>query len=96
MPPAQPTPTQTTVNTQDFLFEFIPNGAYLKVSALDPKTGTEVSIVGALAARQSDLILLASRKLITALNAASAAKLATQQAPAPAALPKKQRGGLEV
>ena len=44
-------------------FEFLPNGAYVKVSAVDEKTGIEVSIVGDARATQSELQRLALRKL---------------------------------
>jgi hypothetical protein len=47
----------------DYLIEFISQGAYVKVSALDPVSGMEVSIVGAAGATQSDLARLAIRKL---------------------------------
>jgi hypothetical protein len=31
---------------KEYLLEFIPNGNFVKVCAIDPETGTEVSIVG--------------------------------------------------
>ena len=45
------------------LFEFIPQGRFMKVSAVDPKTGVEVSIVGPLTASQEYLERLAVQKL---------------------------------
>ena len=52
-----------TVNLTQVLFEFIPQGRYVKVSAVDPVTGMEVSIVGDASAPQSTLQRLAKRKL---------------------------------
>lgn len=43
--------------------EFIPQGAYVKVSAIDPRTGTEASIVGNARSSQAELTRLAKRKL---------------------------------
>ena len=45
------------------IFEFISMGRFVKVSAIDTKTGTEVSIVGDLTAGEVALRQLASRKL---------------------------------
>ncbi|MCP4924164.1 MAG: serine hydroxymethyltransferase [bacterium] len=47
----------------EIFFEFIPNGRFIKVSAVDPKTGVEVSIVGSSAASQDYLKRLAAQKL---------------------------------
>jgi hypothetical protein len=44
-------------------FEFIPNGAYVKVVAIDAATGVEVSIVGARATDQATLERTAYAKL---------------------------------
>jgi len=44
-------------------FEFIPQGAYVKVTAIDGATGTEASIVGAANAPQSVLERTALAKL---------------------------------
>lgn len=49
---------------QDFIVEMIPHGKYVKVTAVDVKTGREVSIVGAASATQNDLRKLAVNKLI--------------------------------
>ena len=43
--------------------EFIPQGAYVKVSAICAQTGFEVSIVGDAKASQKELEALAVRKL---------------------------------
>ncbi len=45
------------------LFEFKRVGAYVKVSAVDAKTGTEVSIVGSAKATQEYLQRTALKKL---------------------------------
>ncbi len=44
-------------------FEFIRQGAYVKVVAIDAASGLEVSIVGAAGTPQADLERLALRKL---------------------------------
>lgn len=48
---------------KEILFEFTRFGASVKVSALDPATNTEVSIVGPLAAGEAYLKQVAARKL---------------------------------
>jgi len=48
-------------------FEFLPQGAYVKVSAVHEGTGTEVSIVGDARVTQADLQRIALRKLEKAL-----------------------------
>lgn len=45
------------------ILEFIPVGSYVKVSAIDPVTGTEVSIVGDPARGETALRQTAIRKL---------------------------------
>jgi hypothetical protein len=45
------------------IIEFIPMGAYVKVSAIDPVTGTEVSIVGDPMRGEAALKQTAARKL---------------------------------
>ena len=45
------------------IFEYVPNGHYIKVSAIDEETGTEVSIVGDARATQSELQRIARMKL---------------------------------
>jgi len=47
----------------EVIIEFRHNGAYVKVSAIDVATGTEVSIVGDPAAGEAALRRLALRKL---------------------------------
>lgn len=46
-----------------YLVEFHRVGAYVKVSAIDPDTNTEVSMVGDPRASEADLTRLAIRKL---------------------------------
>lgn len=48
--------------------EFIPVGGYVKVSAIDPKSGTEVSIVGDPKQGNEALKRTAVRKLFYVLN----------------------------
>lgn len=50
------------------ILEFIPRGAYVKVSAVDPVTGTEVSIVGDPTRGEAALRQLAIRKLEYVMN----------------------------
>lgn len=63
------------MTAREVLFEMRRVGAYVKVSALDAETGTEVSIVGNPAAGEAMLKLTARRKLeyVMAKNAAAAA-----------------------
>lgn len=51
------------MNRSGYLLEFIPARGAIKVSAIDPITGTEVSIVGSPTASQSQLERVAVRKL---------------------------------
>ncbi|WP_138379887.1 DUF6898 family protein [Luteithermobacter gelatinilyticus] len=48
---------------EEFLVEFIQVGNSVKVSAVDPRTGREVSIVGSPRASQAELSRLAINKL---------------------------------
>ncbi len=48
---------------EGYIIEFVQNGSYTKVSAVDPVTLTEVSIVGATNAGREHLTHLAVRKL---------------------------------
>lgn len=48
---------------EPYIIEFIAHGHGVKVTAIDPETGREVSIVGAAGATQDDLAQLAVRKL---------------------------------
>lgn len=50
------------------IVEFIPVGSYVKVSAIDPKTRTEVSIVGDPKQGEEALKRTAVRKLLYILN----------------------------
>jgi hypothetical protein len=52
----------------DVIYEFRRVGAYVKVSAVDPKTLTEVSITGAPTAGEESLKRTARRKLEYVLN----------------------------
>jgi len=48
---------------ESYIIEFIAHGHGVKVSAIDPESGREVSIVGAAGAGKEDLAQLAIRKL---------------------------------
>lgn len=54
---------RTFEHLSEVLFEFISVGKSVKVCALDPKTGVEVSIVGPLNASSLDLKHIAMAKL---------------------------------
>lgn len=54
---------QTYQMPRQVLFEFIRMGAYVKVSAIDTETNTEVSIVGPPAAGEAALKATALKKL---------------------------------
>jgi hypothetical protein len=47
----------------EVLYEFVRLGAYVKVTAIDPQTGIEASVVGPPSAGESGLKALALRKL---------------------------------
>jgi hypothetical protein len=46
-----------------YILEFVPQGRFVKVSAVDPETGTEAVIVGDAAAGRMELEKTAIRKL---------------------------------
>lgn len=52
-----------TTNPEGVIFEFIPRGRYVKVSAVDIASGIEASIVGDASAPQERLETLALQKL---------------------------------
>ncbi len=58
----------------EYLLEFRRIGKYVKVSALDPVTTEEVSIVGDAEASQEELSRIAVRKLEYVLNKKTGAK----------------------
>lgn len=72
------------MNNRGYLLEFLPARGAVKVSAIDPLTGTEVSIVGSPAASQRQLEQVAVRKLEYVLG-----KAEQQEGPLP-------RRGIEV
>jgi len=51
------------IHLPEVLFEFVKQGRYVKVMAVDPKTGTEVAIVGDASATKKRLQNLAIQKL---------------------------------
>lgn len=48
---------------KEYLVEFMVQGAYVRVCAIDPDTGTEAVAVGAASASKDELSRLAVRKL---------------------------------
>lgn len=48
---------------REVLFEFVRLGAYMKATAIDPRTGLEASVLGPPAAGEAALRRLALRKL---------------------------------
>ena len=52
----------------EILFEFVVRGNFVKVMAVDPVTGTEVSIVGDSRASKSTLEKVATKKLVMVLK----------------------------
>lgn len=55
------------VDLNEVLFEMVRVGNYVRVNAIDPATGTEVTMVGAAGAGEETLKRLAARKLAYAL-----------------------------
>ena len=53
---------------EEVLFEFVITGNFVKVMAVDPLTGTEISIVGDRRTSKSTLEKIATRKLIWVLK----------------------------
>ncbi|MGN6517701.1 MAG: DUF6898 family protein [Rhizomicrobium sp.] len=47
----------------EIYIEFVVQGAVAKVTAIDPRTGTEASIIGPASASRADLSQAAKRKL---------------------------------
>ncbi|GER08314.1 hypothetical protein GCM10007972_25240 [Iodidimonas muriae] len=58
---------------QGYIVEFIQTGGHLKVTAVDPETGTEATIIGDPKASRQELADLAARKLVYILNKSEAA-----------------------
>lgn len=56
------------VNLREVLFEFHQVGRHLRVNAIDPISGTEVSMIGDPSAGKEMLKRLATRKLIYVLE----------------------------
>ena len=52
----------------NYIIEFIPMGNYVKVSAIDPDSGREVSIVGDPKRSDKELEQIAVQKLLYVLN----------------------------
>jgi len=56
-------PRERGTSGKEYLVEFIVQGAYVRVAAIDPDTGTEAIAVGAASASKEELRRLAVRKL---------------------------------
>lgn len=54
-------------DTSGYLIEFVTLGNTVKVNAVDPATGTEVSIIGPVTASTAELSRIAAQKLHRAL-----------------------------
>jgi hypothetical protein len=54
---------EQAMTQRQYIVEFVPSGRYVKVSAIDPETGIEVSIVGDASASEEMLKATAVRKL---------------------------------
>ena len=63
------------MSKQGYLLEFLPMGPVTKVSAIDPASGFEVSIIGSAKASQSELSNLAVQKLKESMEQTRAAGL---------------------
>jgi hypothetical protein len=59
----------TNENPGDVLFEFRQVGTVIRVAAIDPASGTEVTVMGPASASRSDLQRLALNKLKARLSA---------------------------
>jgi len=73
----------------DCLIEIVALGNALKVTAIDPQTGAETSIVGDPSASTAHLAMLATRKLRRLQS-----QPATPAAPADAGTPARRRRGI--
>ncbi|MBX3447323.1 MAG: serine hydroxymethyltransferase [Parvibaculaceae bacterium] len=77
---------------REVIFEFVPVGISMKVSAIDVETGKEVSIVGPSSAAQTELEAIALRKLRYVLQKAGE----EGREDAPAVPPDDGKGGIVV
>ena len=60
--------SKNEVNLPEVLFEFVVQGNFVKVIAVDPITGTEIAIVGDARASRKVLENLATKKLLMVLK----------------------------
>jgi hypothetical protein len=79
---------------REVIFEFVPIGISMKVSAIDVETGKEVSIVGPSSAAQTELENIALRKLRYVLQKASGASGGSEDEGEPPARPDDGKGGI--
>ena len=77
----------------DVIFEFIQQGAYMKVSAVDARTGFEVSIVGDPQWSQRALEAIALRKLRYMQQKERQKRKQKARSSSGQAFPKIRRGG---
>jgi hypothetical protein len=68
---------------REIYLEFAVAGAFARVTAIDSRTGTEVSITGPVTARQADLETLAVRRLHAKLREGEQAAERPKAPPAP-------------
>ena len=60
--------SENQFHLEEVLFEFVVEGNFVKVMAVDPTTGTEISIVGDRRSSKSTLEKIATNKLIWVLK----------------------------
>ncbi|MEX6723085.1 DUF6898 family protein [Parapedomonas caeni] len=85
-----------TDDDQGYFIEFTPIGNAVKVSAVDPLTGLEVSIVGPATAAHGELARLAARKLDRALGRGAPDHTDVSGGDASSKGPAGRRGGIIV
>lgn len=81
---------------REVIFEFIPVGASMKVTAVDVETAIEVSIVGPSSAAQTELENLAVRKLRYVLEKRGEGDSEPKPVPASSSGPGSGKGGIIV
>ena len=63
-----------SIGESEVLLEFVIQGSYVRVSAIDPVTGTEVVVVGSAKATEAFLTRIAVAKLRYVMDKAAAAE----------------------
>jgi len=64
----EPTKHHSEIGLREVLFEFRKVGKYIRVSAIDPDSGTEVIMIGDPKQGQEVMKRLATRKLVYVMN----------------------------